>query len=248
MGVTNNYYFDKIIEEIILSCVIIQSFLYLFVKNITKFREVRRMTPYFIIILTVVSYLLNRLAALVLFKIIKNTGTSTMSGDDIARRILEINQVKGVKIKEMENTGEDLYDPILRVIQLGRNVYGCKTIYSLAVGCHEACHAIDFQYLRFFSIPVSLMTKFVFIPLFLLSLFFHSWILQGVILVIYVILFLFRLFVEVLDEVHINKFALKALIQMQTVRDEEIIETKRYFRYFNITYITSLPLKIFIYS
>ncbi|WP_041580481.1 zinc metallopeptidase [Bacillus sp. 1NLA3E] len=82
--------------------------------------------------------------------------------------------VEGVKIRRLDITGEDLYDPIAQVIQLGKNVYGCKTIYSLAVGCHEVCHAMDFQYLRFLSAPITIITKFVFIPLFLLSLVFQS--------------------------------------------------------------------------
>ena len=206
------------------------------------------MTPFIILFVTVLSYILNRLAAFYLRGLLKLLEYLRFSGDEIALKVLRVNRIENVKVKRMEKSGEDLYDPVLKVIKLGPDVYGCKTIYSVAAGSHEACHAVDFQYLRFLYIPLSMLTKFVFLPLFLLAFFIQSFLLHLVVLLIYLSLFLFKFIVEVLDEVHINRLALKTLIQFQLVEPEELFETKKVFRSFNLTYLTSLPLKIFIYN
>lgn len=206
------------------------------------------MTPYIILLVTILSYLLNRLASMYLIKVNKTSRESRFSGDEIALRVLGANCIKNVKVKKMDRAGEDLYNPILKVIQLGPDVYGCKTIYSVAAGSHEACHAVDFQYLRFLYIPLYMFTKFVFFPLFLVSFFIHSPILHFIVLILYLAIFLFKFIVEVLDEVHINRLAFKTLKRYQLVDPGELSETKRVFRSFNLTYLTSLPLKIFIYN
>jgi uncharacterized protein len=208
----------------------------------------RRMTSFIILFVTILSYLLNRLAALYLRRVTKATGVSRFSGDEIALMVLKANKIENVKVKPMEKAGEDQYNPLLKIIQLGPDVYGCKTIYSVAAGSHEACHAVDFQYLRFLYIPLSMLTKFVFLPLFLLAFFIQSFLLHVVVWLIYLSLFLFKFIVEVLDEVHINRLAIKTLIQFNLVEPEDLLETKKVFRSFNLTYLTSLPLKIFIYN
>lgn len=206
------------------------------------------MTPYIILFVTILSYVLNRLASIYLKKVTKTTRASLFSGDEIALRVLGVNCIHNVKVKKTDRVGENLYNPLLKVIQLGPDVYGCKTIYSVAAGSHEACHAVDFQYLRLLYIPLYMLTKFVFLPLFLVSFFIHSAILHFIVLILYLAIFLFKFIVEVLDEVHINRLALKTLKQYQLVDSGELYEAQRVFRSFSLTYLTSLPLKIFLYN
>lgn len=202
------------------------------------------MTPYIIIFVTGLSFLLNVIASHSLKKIANDTREATISGDKMALSLLALKQINSVKIRKSETLGENYYDPLIKVIQLDPNVFGRQTIYSLAVGSHEACHAIKFQYLRFLLVPVSMIAKFVFIPLFLLAFFIDSPMYHGFVLLFYVLLLFIKLIIEVLDEVQINSMSIKLMQQSQVIPHHEIQETKKIYRFFNYTYLASLPLKV----
>lgn len=202
------------------------------------------MTPYVILIITGLSFLINFLASYYLSNIVKNTRSASMSGDEVANTILNLNHISNVKVRKIDIAGENDYDPILKVIQLSPDVYGCKTIYSIAVGSHEACHAVDFQYYRFLFIPVTFFVKYIFIPLFLLSFFIDSNLFHGIVLLVYLSLLLLKLIVEVVDEFHINRMSVHTLKHFQLVSPDEVTETKKLYRFFNFSYLVSLPLMI----
>ncbi|NMD70400.1 zinc metallopeptidase [Bacillus sp. DNRA2] len=202
------------------------------------------MTPYVIIFITILSFLLNLLAAQKCSNLITQTRKSNMSGDELAKWILIKNKKRHIKIVQTEIIGENLYDPLLKVIQFGPDVYGKKTIYSIAVGSHEACHALRFQYFRFLFIPISVIAKYIFIPLLLGSLLFNLPVLHGTVLILYVGLILIKLQIEVYDEIKINQLSIRLLSQNKLITDTELLETKKLYRFFNYTYFVSLPLKI----
>jgi uncharacterized protein len=205
----------------------------------------RIMTPYIIVIITGVSYLINVLASLFLRKIKKNTRNTCLSGNKIAEIILTSNQLTYIKINKSETEGNHYYEPFLKVIVLGPDVYDRKTIYSLAVGCHEACHAIRFQYLRLLTLPATSIAIYILIPLLILAFFIQLPIFHGIVLLFYLLIFLIRLIVEVIDEVHINRIALQMLHNLKLLSQEEMSETQKLYRFFNFTYFASLPLKVF---
>lgn len=167
-----------------------------------------------------------------------------MSGDELAKWILTKHKQRHIKIRQTEIIGENLYDPFLKVILFGPDVYGKKTVYSIAVGSHEACHALRFQYFRFLFIPISVIAKYIFIPLLLVSLFFNFPVLHGTVLILYVGLILIKFQIEVFDEIKVNQLSIKLLSQNKLITDTEILETKKLYRFFNYTYFASLPLKI----
>ncbi|WP_187118961.1 zinc metallopeptidase [Bacillus marasmi] len=202
------------------------------------------MTPYAILLITIVSFLLNLHASDRLTRIATKSFAANFSGDEIAEKILKAQKHPHIKIRQTDTIGDHLYDPLIKVIQLGPDVFGCKTIYSVAVGSHEACHAVKFQYFRFFSVPVAFIVKFVFIPLFILSFFIKAPFLHGMVLFLYASLFLMKLLIEVLDEVRINRLSIKILNQNHFISLTELCETKKIYRFFNYTYFASLPLKI----
>lgn len=66
-----------------------------------------------------------------------------MSGSEVARRILDNNQLEDVKIEQVGGTLSDHYDPIKHVLRLSQGVYSGKSIAAAGVAAHESGHAIQ---------------------------------------------------------------------------------------------------------
>lgn len=66
-----------------------------------------------------------------------------LSGYDVARMILDKNDLKDMYIVETKGTLTDHYDPNQKVVRLSKSVYNDTSIASLAVAAHECGHALQ---------------------------------------------------------------------------------------------------------
>lgn len=66
-----------------------------------------------------------------------------MSGSEVARRILDNNQLEDVKIEQVSGTLSDHYDPTKHILRLSQGVYSGKSIAAAGVAAHETGHAIQ---------------------------------------------------------------------------------------------------------
>lgn len=66
-----------------------------------------------------------------------------MSGADIARQILDRNNLQNVKIEQSRGTLSDHYDPRSKTLKLSAKVYQSNSIAAAGVAAHEAGHAIQ---------------------------------------------------------------------------------------------------------
>ena len=66
-----------------------------------------------------------------------------LSGREVARRILDENGLKKVKVEEVEGTLTDHYDPKNKVVCLSTDIYQNSSLASIAVASHECGHAIQ---------------------------------------------------------------------------------------------------------
>jgi Zn-dependent membrane protease YugP len=66
-----------------------------------------------------------------------------LTGAEIARRILDSNQLENVKIEEVGGMLSDHYDPSKRILSLSKGVYGSNSIAAAGVAAHESGHAIQ---------------------------------------------------------------------------------------------------------
>lgn len=73
-----------------------------------------------------------------------------MTGHDVARYILDRNQLGGVRIERSQGMLSDHYDPKANVIRLSDGVYAGNSIASASIAAHEVGHAI--QYAENYSI------------------------------------------------------------------------------------------------
>lgn len=97
-----------------------------------------------------------------------------LSGFEVARKILDKNDLKDMMIVEVRGTLTDHYDPSRKVVRLSTDVFHGTSIAAAAIAAHECGHAIQdkqgYVYLRFRSLifPVVHFTSyFAYIILFI---------------------------------------------------------------------------------
>jgi len=69
--------------------------------------------------------------------------TNGMTGAEVARRILDNNQLEDVKIEQVGGTLSDHYDPTKRILRLSQGVFSSNSIAAAGVAAHESGHAIQ---------------------------------------------------------------------------------------------------------
>ena len=73
----------------------------------------------------------------------KISNSIKLSGQEIARAILDNNNLSNVHIVETSGNLSDHYDPSRKVIKLSREIFNGETIAASAVAAHEVGHAIQ---------------------------------------------------------------------------------------------------------
>ena len=68
---------------------------------------------------------------------------SGLSGQEVARRILDANGLQNIHIVETQGELSDHYDPRRKVIRLSRSIFHEDSISSVGVAAHECGHAIQ---------------------------------------------------------------------------------------------------------
>lgn len=66
-----------------------------------------------------------------------------LSGKAVARKILDSNGLKHVKVVETEGILSDHYDPKNKVVRLSTDIYNNTSLASISVASHECGHAIQ---------------------------------------------------------------------------------------------------------
>jgi len=68
---------------------------------------------------------------------------SGMTGAEIARRVLDANNLQNVEIEQVRGSLSDHYDPRSKTLRLSQSVYSVPSIAAAGVAAHEAGHAIQ---------------------------------------------------------------------------------------------------------
>lgn len=69
--------------------------------------------------------------------------TKKISGYEVARKILDSNDLHNIKINEVPGELTDHYDPTKKVVNLSTDIYQGRTIAAASVAAHECGHAIQ---------------------------------------------------------------------------------------------------------
>ena len=90
-------------------------------------------------------------------KIKSNKG---LSGQEVARKILDSNGLNNIHIVEVKGKLTDHYDPSRKVLRLSHDIFNGDSIASVSVAAHECGHAIQdkdgyvFMRIRGFLVPI----------------------------------------------------------------------------------------------
>jgi hypothetical protein len=68
---------------------------------------------------------------------------SGMSGAEAAQRILDVNDMREVKIETVQGTLSDHYDPRTKTLRLSPQVYSGRTLAAVGIAAHEVGHALQ---------------------------------------------------------------------------------------------------------
>lgn len=67
----------------------------------------------------------------------------SMTGAEVARRLLDAEGLHDVKIEQSKGTLSDHYDPRQRVLRLSPEVYGTPSVAAVGIAAHEMGHALQ---------------------------------------------------------------------------------------------------------
>lgn len=73
----------------------------------------------------------------------KEKNTCKLTGQEVARRILDENGLQDIHIVEIKGELTDHYDPTRKVVRLSTDIFHRDTIAAAAVAAHECGHAIQ---------------------------------------------------------------------------------------------------------
>lgn len=184
----------------------------------------------------------------------KKENTKNLTGYDVARKILDNNNLTDILVIETSGLLTDHYDPSKKVIKLSTEIYHGTTISSSSVAAHECGHAIQDQenykpmLIRSRIVPtVNLFTKIGYLSIIIGALFDTRLIEIGIILILSMLAFQL---ITLPVEFNASKRALKELETLHILTIDEKKGAKKVLLAAAFTYVASVLstlLQIFRY-
>lgn len=170
---------------------------------------------------------------------------SGLQGYEVARRILDSNNLQNVDIVETRGELTDHYDPTRKVIRLSSDIYHGATVASSSVAAHECGHAVQdkegyfFLCLRAALVPVvNFSSKAGYIAI-LIGLIFGYLELAWLGIFLELAILLFQL-ITLPVELNASKRAAEFLKKEALIESKEQIGSKRMLRAAAMTYVASV--------
>ena len=168
-----------------------------------------------------------------------------MTGAQAAARLLQLNGITDVQIRQIGGTLIDYYDPKNKEICLSGDVYNATSVAAIGVACHEAGHACQHAQgyaplkIRNAAIPATRIGSSLGIPLVLLGMVFTWRPLIMVGIVLYALVALFQL-LTLPVEFNASRRALQTIESNQFLTEQEYRGAKRVLTAAALTYVAAL--------
>ncbi len=179
----------------------------------------------------------------------KVKSTKGLSGQEVARMILDKHGLTDIYVTEVAGTLTDHYDPNRKVVRLSKEIFHGDSIASVSVAAHECGHAVQDQEgyamikIRGFIFPlVSFASKFGYIAIligFLFGFLQLAWAGVGLLLII----LLFQL-ITLPVEFNASDRALKELEENQVLTSSELEGSKSMLKAAAMTYVAGVAATI----
>ena len=168
-----------------------------------------------------------------------------MTGAQAAARLLQLNGITDVQIRQIGGTLTDYYDPKNKEICLSGDVYNATSVAAIGVACHEAGHACQHAQgyaplkIRNAAIPATRIGSSLGIPLVLLGMVFTWRPLIMVGIVLYALVALFQL-LTLPVEFNASHRALQTIESNQFLTEQEYRGAKKVLSAAALTYVAAL--------
>lgn len=168
-----------------------------------------------------------------------------MTGADAAYKLLMLNGVTDVRIKQIGGSLTDYYDPRTKEICLSQSVFNSTSVAAIGVACHEAGHACQHAQgyaplkLRNAVIPATRIGSYLGIPLALIGMFLYSNTLIYAGIILYAAVALFQ-FITLPVEFNASKRALQTIEANGFLEGEEYSGAKKVLTAAALTYVAAL--------
>lgn len=168
-----------------------------------------------------------------------------MTGAQAAARLLQLNGITDVQIRQIGGTLTDYYDPKNKEICLSGDVYNATSVAAIGVACHDAGHACQHAQgyaplkIRNAAIPATRIGSSLGIPLVLLGMVFTWRPLIMVGIVLYALVALFQL-LTLPVEFNASRRALQTIESNQFLTEQEYRGAKKVLTAAALTYVAAL--------
>ena len=168
-----------------------------------------------------------------------------MTGAQAAARLLQLNGITDVQIRQIGGTLTDYYDPKNKEICLSGDVYNATSVAAIGVACHEAGHACQHAQgyaplkIRNAAVPATRIGSSLGIPLVLLGMVFTWRPLIMVGIVLYALVALFQL-LTLPVEFNASRRALQTIESNQFLTEQEYRGAKKVLTAAALTYVAAL--------
>lgn len=168
-----------------------------------------------------------------------------MTGAQAAARLLQLNGITDVQIRQIGGTLTDYYDPKNKEICMSGDVYNATSVAAIGVACHEAGHACQHAQgyaplkIRNAAIPATRIGSSLGIPLVLLGMVFTWRPLIMVGIVLYALVALFQL-LTLPVEFNASRRALQTIESNQFLTEQEYRGAKKVLTAAALTYVAAL--------
>lgn len=185
----------------------------------------------------------------------KQLSKKNMTAEEVAKKMLESENITNVKIIKGSGHLTDYYHPKKKYIALSSKVYGSTSIASIGVAAHECGHAIQHEKgykpakIRNFFVPFVNIYTWAFVPLIILGVIFSilgmyiGSIFLFIALGLFFITTLFYL-VTLPVEFDASKRALKKLQELDILDEQELRNAKRVLSVAAQTYVASFMISL----
>lgn len=193
------------------------------------------------ILITTLSQIFISLAYSKYKKILNN---KDLSGYDVARKILDSNNLDNIMILETRGNLTDHYDPQRKVIKLSTDIYHGSSIAGVAVAAHECGHAIQDKTkytpmrIRSTLVPfVNICTRIGYLAIVIGIIFSYTLIEVGIVLLLSMLVFQL---ITLPVEFNASHRAIKELERLNLIDEEEKSSAKNMLIAAAFTYVASV--------
>lgn len=172
-----------------------------------------------------------------------------LTGEEVARTILDKNGLRNIQIEEVHSTLGDHYDPTTKTVRLSSDIYHNTSIASASVAAHECGHAIqdkdDYTFLRIRHalIPIVNFSSYAGYIAIVIGCIFSSINLIWVGILMEIIILLFQL-VTLPVEFNASSRALKQLEELNLLEKSEIKYSRKMLGAAAMTYVASVAAAV----